>query len=256
MLVSNPIFCSSSSFGYIGEIEREYIFDRKLLNLPNLQGEGVVTSLGLLVHAVNKGGRGNKMGIVLKKMLDLKKSLETDLRVTNLDPIHYIIELYFGKEPLSLETIFNRLNEKGLNYKDKSGLEKLLKRFGWKLKECEERQGTKKVKVMYPDKAIESAKKKSEECRIKFLTWMIANLNEVEDPYFDIKYLNSLTSSAKKCNYLLKTFYSCELSSFKGKGLGSRSIVMYLQPILNDLTNKLKLSKITITMSGIESYIH
>gem|GEM_PF-4309620 len=68
---------------------------------------------------------------------------------------------------------------------------------------------------MHPDKAIESAKRKSEECRIKFLTWSIKNLIEVEDPYFDIKYFKSLPSAIKKSNYLLNTFYSCDLSSFK-----------------------------------------
>lgn len=254
MLVST-LSVSRDSFWYLWEGRRDFVFDRKLLSHPNLQGDWVITSMWWLINAVKKWWQWNKMWIVLERMNELKVWLETELRLTNLDPIQYIIELYYWSEPLSIETIFNRLNWKWLNYKDKSWLERILRRFWWNLKDEEERQQTKKVQIMHPYKAIESAKLKSEECRMKFLKWMITNLNDVVDPYFDVKYLNSLPSSAKKCNYLLKTFYSCELSSFKGTWLWSRGIVMYLQPILDELTTKLKLSKITITMSWIETYI-
>lgn len=240
---------------YVWLFQKEFVFDRTLLKHPNLQWEDIINSMWTLKAAVMKWWQWNKMWIVLKKFEELKENLERDLRVNNLDPILYIIGLYYWSEPMSLDTIFNRLNSKWLNYKDRSWLEKVLKRFAWKLKDHEERQNTKKVLIMHPEKAIESAKIKSEECRIKFLHWVVQNLIDAEDPYFDIKYLNSLPSAIKKCNYLLKTFYSCDLTSFNGTWLWSRTIVRYLQPILDDLTTKLKLERVVITMSWVGEYI-
>ncbi len=240
---------------YVWEFKKEFIFDRNLLSHPNLVWDWVINSMWALKASVARWWQWNKMWIVLKKFEELKKNLEAEFQVKNLDPIYYLIGLYYGKEPLSLETIFDRINSKWLNYKDKSWLEKVLKRFWWKLKEYDERQQTKKVLIMHPDKAIESAKRKSEECRIKFLTWSIKNLIEVEDPYFDIKYFKSLPSAIKKSNYLLNTFYSCDLSSFKNTWLWSRTIVKYLQVVLDDLTTRLRLEWVTITMSWVWDYL-
>jgi hypothetical protein len=52
---------------------------------------------------------------LLKKLQRLKANLENELCVTGLDPIQYMIYLYFQEE-LSVSDIFERLNRLGLDY--------------------------------------------------------------------------------------------------------------------------------------------
>lgn len=209
---------------------KTFIFDFKLLNLPNLQWKWAITSLACYelkirqIHA-KPWSKANSNSILLKKLQRLKANLENELCVTGLDPIQYMIYLYFQEE-LSVSDIFERLNRLGLDYSTNWGtpssvLINLFKNtFKWKLRERSDITKIKSRKL----KTTNNVWKKNtinrnlanvsrireavanEVSRILKIQKLQVNFSEAEDLEF------AKCSNPKKIIFLLKKYYWLELA--------------------------------------------
>lgn len=204
------------------KISKSFSFDRTLLEHNNLQWEWVIKSLNDYENT-NIVGQGYT---TLKKLKELKKNLSIEYS-TIIDPIEYLIQLYYW-EWLSVESIFERVNNKWLHYSEKwwcpsAVLTNLFKKsFKWELRDRATRseiwekrristlEGRINKLRTTNQKALEETKEITS-LFVSFLSWKYNNdikLNNEELAEFSIK------SNWKKVVYLLDKYYSINLNQF------------------------------------------
>jgi len=120
--------------GYWDKISRSFQFDANLISTVHLWKNAIV-NLQMLKRK-KETSQSHRLGKIISHLEILGTYLGKDIWWWFIDPIEYIIQLYF-KDNLSISQIFERINGKWLNYKNPSGLAKLLTlTFWWHLKDA------------------------------------------------------------------------------------------------------------------------
>lgn len=245
-------------------ITKEFSFNKNLLNNPSLKQEWSIKNLSEFIRYINsqntqKWSRWHRWSSLVEKLRTLWVNLSEELWVKKIDPIEYFIQLYYW-DWLSIQDIFERIKWKWLDYKEESGLRKLFTQtFNWQLKETHtQTQITQKKVWKVLDARKENlkiqSKKLEENRREEFVKWFIVNSKKVENPFFDIKYFDSLKNKLLKIKYLLKSIYWIEddnLLKLKDYPVWTRTIAKYFEDLINPILEK-DWTKMIITPAEIE----
>ena len=122
------------------QIHRAFMFDKKLLELSNFWQNSIRNLKELRIKKENS--ISHRLGKITRDLEELWKILAKEYGTDFIDPIEYIIQLYF-KDNLSIEQVFERVNGKWIKYKGSTGFAKLLTlTFEWRLKDAEENKTT------------------------------------------------------------------------------------------------------------------
>lgn len=232
-------------------ITKEFVFNKLLLNKPELKWEWVIKNLKDLSTYINSQNkqdwsRWHRWKSIFEKLQILWNIISKEFWIKRIDPIEYIIQLYYW-DWLSINDIFYRINWKWINYKDESGFRKLLKQtFNWKLKETHHQTEITKKKIWRTldtkkENLRQQSKKLEENRREEFVKWFIVNSKKVENPSFDIKYFDSLKNKILKIKYLLKSIYWVEddnLLKLKDYPIWTRTIAKYFEDLINPILEK------------------
>lgn len=240
------------------KIIKRFTFDKSLLNSEYLQWDNVITNLYDLKTEVIRWWRWNKNWLVFNRLKSLQGELEYEYQ-NKIDPIEYILQLYYW-ENLSIQSIYDRLNQKWLGYKNASWLEKmLLKVLKWELKDPFERFDTRKQRNKWLcEKAKNEWIRKEEEHKAIFLSFFIKNFIELDPPNFDMDVYNSMQNLnvEQKWNYLLKSFYWEWFDKFKASCISGKVILKYITPIIDEITDNLWLDRLKMSDFWIYRFIH
>lgn len=230
-------------------IKRIFQLNPLTLENPLLKWEWVIKNLTQLKEQVNQRNKiwwskSHRTNWLIEKLYTLKENLSLEI-----DPILYLIHLYY-EEQLSIEDIFRRVNWKWLNYEEPSWLRKLFTNtFKWNLRENTESTPSSKRKKRNNTSITNASKVLEEQKRIRFLEWLIKYSFEEDNPQFDKSYYDSLNNKALKIRYLLFSFYNIwdkEIKIIKEYWIWARTLVRYLQSMIDDICEKNNLDKIIL----------
>lgn len=221
---------------------------------PYLEQEWVITSFQELKTAAKKGWQGNKLSKLIASFEILQKKLieKQDLR-HDTDPVKYLIYLYFQEE-LSLKDILQRINGNWFDYKDESGLRRLLKQsLKWRLRDKSEKTVHGKKRISKTTWAIENQKRDAS--KAEFLSWFIQNGNSENRLKFDIKNLQNHWNKQQKIFYIFEVFYGISQEHFKKldeKNISHRILAELMEEKIREIPLVDKQSITTISKSDID----
>jgi len=197
--------------GYWDKISRSFQFDANLISTVHLWKNAIV-NLQMLKRK-KETSQSHRLGKIISHLEILGTYLGKDIWWWFIDPIEYIIQLYF-KDNLSISQIFERINGKWLNYKNPSGLAKLLTlTFWWHLKDASENKTSKLYSARTWEKTIEKTLQRKNERKAEFLSWFIKN-TQVSPDQFDQSIFISFRFKYEQYIYVLENFFKIPKESF------------------------------------------
>ncbi len=201
----------TQTFGYGEKTIQWFIFEPSLLYLPHFSN-GAITSMKML-REKKENSQSHRLAKIIYNLENLWKNIGKNFWVDFIDPIEYIIQLYF-KDNLSIAQIFSRINGKWLTYKNENGFSKLLTlTLGWHLKDAEENKTTKIYSQRTAEKSIKKTLERKDARKAEFLSWFIKN-SHIYIENLDQNIFNNLVFKYEKCIYILLNIFQISKENF------------------------------------------
>ncbi len=247
--LANP--CTQTPW-YWKIIRKWFSFDYWLLEINELSQEWAIKNLEDLRKILKVW---NQI-VCLRKFESLWKKLSLEYW-QKIDPIEYIIKLYYS-DWLSVESIFERLNNKWLNYSVKSKnpssvlLNLFKKTFKWELRTRWEKSeiAKKRMASSLPNKIkplIEKNTRSLEETEYTVKIWTdfltTELIEEIKLSDKEAEYLDKEKANWKKLIFLLNKFYSINLNHLKNlkntHSLSNKRLAIIFENIIWKIPNKI-----------------
>lgn len=205
----------TQTFGYGEIISKSFSFDKNLLKFSHLS-QWAITNIDLLKRK-KENSPSHRLGKIISNFENLWKTIGKEFWMSFIDPIEYIIHLYF-KENLSIEQIFIRINGKWISYKNASSLIKLLTlTFWWQLKDANESKTTPSYVKRDASKIIEKTLERKNTRKVDFMSWFIKN-SHINLNIFNRNIFENYRFKYEKLIYIIDNIFQIKRETFLSLG--------------------------------------
>lgn len=223
---------------------------------PYLEEVWAIKSFHELKTAAQNWGQWSKLKRIVASFEEFKNQLIQNHGMSeDIDPVKFLIYLYFHEE-LSLNDILLRLNSNGFNYKDESGLRRLLKQsLKWKLRDKSEKTTHGKKRISKTTSQNEQQKR--DICMGNFLSWFIQNSQNIQLSDFDTSKYQECKNKTEKILFLFEIYFWIKKDWFEklvSLDVSHRLLAELIEEKINKIqkTNPVDLKITKITKSDID----
>lgn len=211
MMILETYYDGTNAVWVWNNIRKRFSLEINMALIPGFEKAWVIKNYSdYMVHFNTLRWKKGRHYASKKKLDGFKENLKKEFHNQDVDPIEYLIYLYYQCW-LSIDDIWERVNELGLTYKDPTWLRVFVtKTFNWTLRENTEKteQRIRKEKTGWKEKRVTSLrefnKPRIEEQTQKIREAIDTLIGEWKD--FNKEVYNSLSNNTKKCIYLFECF--------------------------------------------------